>query len=141
MLKTSYSTRKAVTDLSYKITGCAITVHKELGPGLLESVYEKCLLLELEHQGYQVKRQQVVPIIYRGEELAAELRFDLLVEDTVIVEVKAVENLHPIYEAQLLSYMKLMEKPQGLLINFHSVNIVKGMRPMVNEYFEALLPE
>ena len=133
-----YKSKKAVTDLSYKITGCAITVHRELGPGLLESVYEKCLVLELEHQGYQIQRQQTVPIVYRGEELAADLRLDILVEDTVIVEVKAVENLHPIYEAQLLSYMKLMEKPQGLLLNFHSLSITKGMKPLVNEFFEAL---
>ncbi len=131
-------TKKYITDLSYKITGHAIEVHKYLGPGLLESVYEKCLKHELIQNGYKVVQQLAVPVEYKGLELDTELRLDLLVNDLVIVELKAVENILPVHEAQLLTYMKLLKKPQGLLINFFTDNISKSMIPLVNEYFSAL---
>ena len=131
-------TKKEVTDLSYKIVGCAINVHKELGPGLLESVYEKCLKYELELQGYKVIQQLKVPVNYKGISLDVDLRLDLLVEDTIIVELKAIENILPVHEAQLLTYMKLLKKPQGLLINFYTDNITKSMKPFVNEIFNKL---
>ncbi|MCD2424161.1 GxxExxY protein [Niabella pedocola] len=131
-------TKKQVTQLSYEITGYAIKVHKELGPGLLESVYQKCLEYELSRSHYGVVRQVLVPVMYQNIAIDADLRLDLLVNDCVVVELKAVECLLPVHEAQLLTYMKLLQKPQGLLINFYTDNITKTMRPLVNEYFKAL---
>lgn len=131
-------TKKEVTQLSYAIVGCAITVHKVLGPGLLESVYEKCLKEELSFKGYQVETQKTFQIEYRNCIINSELRLDLLVNDTVIGEVKSVESILPIHEAQLLTYMRLMKKPQGLLINFFTKNITKSTKPFVNEHFHAL---
>ncbi|MEY4835857.1 MAG: hypothetical protein RI980_1972 [Bacteroidota bacterium] len=131
-------TKKEVTKLSFEITGFAIKVHKNLGPGLLESVYEQCLKFELERNGYDVKQQVVVKIEYDDLELESTLRIDLLVNDTVIIELKTVESILPIHEAQLLTYMKLLEKPQGLLINFYTTNITKSLKPFVNEYFSRL---
>ena len=131
-------TKKEITKLSFEITGFAIKVHKRLGPGLLESVYEQCLKFELERNGYEVKQQLVVKIEYDNLELESTLRIDLLVNDIVIVELKTVENILPIHEAQLLTYMKLLEKPQGLLINFYTTNITKSLKPFVNEFFTKL---
>ncbi len=131
-------TKKEITQLSYDITGLAIKVHRELGPGLLESVYEQCLIYELECNGYAVKQQLVVNIVYDDLEFESNLKVDLLVEDAIVVELKAVENILPIHEAQLLTYMKLLHKPQGLLINFNTTNLVKSMKPFVNEYFSRL---
>lgn len=133
-------TKKEVTQLSYDIVGCAITVHKTLGPGLLESVYEKCLQKELEYNGFQVETQKKVKLEYRDLLIETELRLDLIVNNTVVVEIKTVENLLPVHEAQLLTYMNLLEKPQGLLINFYTDNISKSVKPMVNEYFKMLNP-
>ena len=131
-------TKKEVTQLSYEITGLAIKVHKELGPGLLESVYEKCLKYELETNGYDVKQQLLVKINYCDLELVSDLRIDLLVDDCVVVELKTVESILPIHEAQLLTDMKLLRKPQGLLINFNTTNLTKSLKPLVNEYFSEL---
>lgn len=131
-------TKKEITKLSFEITGFAIKVHKKLGPGLLESVYEQCLKFELERNGYDVKQQVVVKIEYDELELESALRIDLLVNDAVIIELKTVESILPIHEAQLLTYMKLLEKPQGLLINFYTTNITKSLKPFVNEYFSRL---
>ena len=125
--------------LSYRIIGCAIEVHRQLGPGLLENVYEKCLQRELSLKNIDVLHQQWVPVNYKGLQLQAELRFDLLIEDLIIVEVKAIDALLPIHEAQLLTYMKLLEKPKGILLNFNSWNIVKqGLKSLVNERYAAL---
>lgn len=131
-------TQKEVTQLSYEITGLAIRVHKILGPGLLESVYERCLKYELESNGYDVKQQLVVKVNYEDIEFETDMKIDLLVNDCVVVELKTVENLLPIHEAQILTYMKLLRKPQGLLINFFTTNITKSMKPFVNEYFSRL---
>ncbi|MFA5619618.1 MAG: GxxExxY protein [Weeksellaceae bacterium] len=131
-------TKKEVTQLSYDITGCAIKVHKTMGPGLLESVYEKCLKYELQKNGFHVLQQLVVPVVYDELVFDTDLRLDLLVNNCVVVELKAVENTLPVHEAQLLTYMKLLEKPQGLLINFYTDNISKSMKPFVNEYFRDL---
>jgi GxxExxY protein len=131
-------TKKDITQLSYEITGLAIKVHKELGPGLLESVYEKCLKYELEQNGYKVFQQVPVPIEYGGIIIESELRLDLLVEGKIIIELKAVEELLPVHSAQLLTYMKLLKMPQGLLINFHTTNITKSLKPLVNDIFRAL---
>ena len=93
---------------------------------------------ELERNGYDVKQQLTVKIEYDGLDLESNLRIDLLVNDCIVVELKAIENILPIHEAQLLTYMKLLEKPQGLLINFNATNITKSMKPFVNEYFKRL---
>lgn len=134
-------TKKEVTQLSYNIVKCAITVHKELGPGLLESVYEKCLKEELIHQGFKVETQKKIQLKYRGILVETELRIDMIVNDTVIVEVKSIEGTLPVHEAQLLTYMKILEIPQGLLINFFTTNITKSTKPLVNNFFERLVPE
>ena len=131
-------TKKSVNQLAYEIVGCAIEVHKQLGAGLLEGVYESCFCHELQSRGFQIVRQMTVPVIYKNIEVQAELRLDVMVNDCVIVELKAVEQIHPIYEAQLLTYMKLLKKLKGLLINFHTDNIVKSTKPFVNEYFSQL---
>ncbi|WPR72306.1 GxxExxY protein [Flavobacterium sp. NG2] len=134
-------TKKEITQLSFEITGYAIKVHKKLGPGLLESVYEQCLKYELEKNGYDVKQQLIVKIEYDDLVLESNLRIDLLVNDSIVVELKAIEDILPIHEAQLLTYMKLLEKPQGLLVNFNTTNITKSLKPFVNEYFSRLAEE
>jgi len=131
-------TKREVTQLSYNIVGCAIKVHKELGPGLLEGVYEQCLKYELIKNGFEVSQQLLVPVIYDSLKMEIDLRVDLLVNNTVVVELKAIENVLPVHEAQLMSYMKLLKKPQGLLINFFTDNITKSKKPFVNEYFSQL---
>ncbi len=132
-------TQKEINQISYNIIGFAIEVHKELGPGLLESIYEKCLAHLLLQNGYKVTRQQSVPLNFRGLDLDCELRFDLMVNDEIIVELKTVEELIPIHEAQLLTYLKLLKKPKGILINFNCTNIFKeGQRTFVTEYFRSL---
>lgn len=135
----NYISKASVTKLSYEITGCAITVHKELGPGLLESIYEKCLYFELEKNGFNVQQQLPITINYEGNLIDSELKLDLLVENTIIVKLKTVNVLLPVHTAQLMSYMRLLKKPQGLLFNFYSDNLTKAMKPLVNEYFERLL--
>lgn len=134
-------TKKCLNDLTYKVIGCAIEVHKHLGPGLLESVYEKCFLRELTIRGFANKNQLWVPIQYKGLELNTELRLDVLVEDILCVELKAQEGFLPIHDAILLSYMQMLQKSKGILINFHCVNIYKdGQRTLVNSLF-AVLPD
>jgi len=134
-------TKKYLDELTYKVIGCAIEVHKHLGPGLLESVYEKCFLKELTLQGITYKNQVWVPLQYKGLEFDTELRLDVLVEDLLCVELKAQEGLLPIHDAVLLSYMQMLQKPKGILINFHCLNIFRGgQKTLVNNLF-SLLPE
>lgn len=133
-------TKKTISDWSYKIIGCAIEVHRQLGPGLMESVYETCLFHELIHAGFQVERQQKVAIIYKGLELEATLRLDLLVNNCIIIENKTADMMSPVFQAQLLTYMKLLQKPKGLIFNFFTHNLKSSMVSMVNEYY-ALLPD
>ena len=124
--------------IASQIVDSAIKIHKYLGPGLLEKVYETCLEHELKKRGLTVQRQLIIPIEYDSLCLEEGFRLDLLVENKVIVELKAIEETLPIHEAQLLTYMKVLKKPQGLLINFFSKNITKSMKPFVNEYFNML---
>jgi len=132
-------TKSYLTDLVYKVNGAAIEVHKALGPGLLESVYHKCLKHELSIRGIKFQSELVIPINYKGMELDAELRVDLLVEGALPVELKATEGFHPIHEAIIISYMKLLEKPEGLLINFNVTNLFKeGQKTFVNEFYHNL---
>lgn len=118
------------------IIGAAISVHRELGPGLLESAYEECLVYELIEQRMKVERQKGLPVTYRGVQLDCGYRIDLLVEDHVVVELKAVERLVPIHEAQLLSYLKLSGCEVGLLINFNVKTLKDGIRRLVHKFPE-----
>lgn len=107
-------TQKYVNDITYEIVGCAIEVHKELGPGLLESIYEKCLVEELLAQGFKVESQSLVPLTYKGKDLGFNLKMDIVVEDLIVVELKSVESILPVFKAQLLTYLKLANKTKGL---------------------------
>jgi len=132
-------TKKSIDDLTYKIIGCAIEVHKELGPGLLESVYEKCFIHELQLNRLHVMNQLSIPINYKGLELDCFLKLDILVENQIVVELKSVNEMHPIFEAQLLTYMKLTESPKGILINFNCKNLFyEGQKTYVNEFYAEL---
>lgn len=117
--------------LAAQIVDIANAIHKKLGPGLLESVYEKVFCYELEKRGIIYSRQREVPIIYEGLIIDDGLRLDLLGDDLVIVELKAQENHHPVWEAQLLSYLKLTEKRLGLLINFHVPLMKNGIKRLI----------
>ena len=117
-----------LNELSYKIIGCAYDVHKILGPGLLESTYEKFLCFELEKLGIKYERQKELPINYKGMTLDNGYRIDVLVEDKIVIELKSVDTLQPIHSAQLLTYLKLSQKPLGLLINFNVTNLQHGIR-------------
>lgn len=132
-------TQKYINQLTYKVIGCAIEVHKHLGPGLLESIYHKCFLKELSIQNLSFCSQFLVPVRYKGYELDTEYRLDVMIEDLIIVELKAIESMLPVHEAQLMTYMKLMDKPKGILINFNCTNIFKeGQKTLVNKLFASL---
>lgn len=118
---------------SDQILGAAIEVHKGLGPGLLESAYEACLVFELAERGLEVARQQELPVRFKGVTLDVGYRMDLLVEKSIVVEVKAIDRLAPIHSAQLISYLKLSGCSLRLLINFHVRRLTKGIRRIVNE--------
>jgi len=131
-------TQKYINDICYTIVGCAIEVNKQLGPGLLESVYELCMIEEMESNDLFIDKHIQIPIVYKGKELGGILKLDLLVDDLIIIELKAVEIMIPVYKAQLLSYLKLSGKPKGLLINFNCENITQSLVPMVTEAFAKL---
>ena len=122
--------------LTYKIIEAAIKVHRKLGPGLLESAYEACLAFELEAVGLHIERQKPVPLVYETVKLECGFRADIIVENRVVVEIKAKEGLHPVDEAQLLSHLRLLQLQVGLLINFHVTVLKDGIRRMVNNYKE-----
>ena len=118
-------------EISGEIVDAAMKVHSALGPGLLESAYAACLRHELIRRGLRVASEVPVPVVYDGIKLEAGYKLDLLVEDTVIVELKAIEALAPIHQAQIISYLKLAHKPIGLLINFHSLHLKDGIKRFV----------
>lgn len=126
------------TNLNYlntitaKILDASIDVHKNLGPGLLESVYEHCLYRELQNRGLNVKQQVYLPVIYKGEDIDLNFRMDLLVEDEIVIELKSVETILPIHEAQILTYLKLADKKLGLLINFNVPLLKNGFKRFIN---------
>ena len=134
--RTQRERRMTHNEISSLVIKAAIAVHRALGPGLHESVYQVCLLAELKSMGLRALEQVAVPIVYRGERLANDLRIDLLVEDLVIVEIKAVEELHPIHTAQLLTYLKLTNKKLGLLINFNTTKLIDGLERVMNGYLD-----
>lgn len=121
-----------INRVTEKIIGCAISVHRGLGPGLLESAYEECLSFELTQNRLAFKRQVPLPVVYKGVKLECGYRMDIVVENLVIVELKAVERVLPVHEAQLLSYLKLYDKKIGLLINFHVPVLKNGLKRIVN---------
>lgn len=121
-------------DLTPEIINAAIRIHRKLGPGLLESAYEACLAHELQQSGMRVERQKPVPLFYNSVKLDCGFRADLVVEGRVVVELKCKDALHPVDEAQLLSHLRLLNIPVGLLINFHVVLLKDGIRRMVNDY-------
>ena len=121
-------------DLSYRVIGCALEVYKTLGPGLLESVYEKALVVELTNKGIKAERQVPVNIFYKGVELGEGLRIDVLVEDSLVVELKSVDTLNKVHYKQLLTYLKITNKRVGLLINFNENNLMDGIKRIVNNY-------
>ena len=123
--------QQSMNEITEKIIGAAIAVHKELGPGLLESAYEACLVYELAQNGLKVESQKSLPVSYRGVQVDCGYRIDLLVEDQIILELKSIEKLEPIHEAQLLSYLKLSGYKIGLLINFNVSLLKNGIRRFV----------
>ena len=122
---------KRADEWSRKVIGAAIEVHRLKGPGLLETIYEKCLMRELFLQGIPAQNQLVIPIEYKGYVFDEPLRLDVYVDECLIVELKAVETILPIHKAKLLSYMKLLDAPLGLLINFHEMKLVDGLYRLI----------
>ncbi|MFA5815986.1 MAG: GxxExxY protein [Bacteroidales bacterium] len=117
-----------INEITERIIGCAIEVHRALGPGLLESAYEECLAYELRLAGLQVQRQLPVPVVYKEIKLDCGYRVDILVHDLVLIELKSVEVLNPVHEAQILTYMKFANRPIGLLINFNVLLLKNGIK-------------
>ena len=120
--------------LSGKILDSAITVHKEMGPGLLESVYEQCLLKEFEIRNIKTVNQLAIPLVYKGYELSKDYKIDILVENEIIIELKSVETMLPVFEAQIISYLKLADKRLGFLINFNVPILKQGFKRFVNNF-------
>ena len=126
--------RDKLNEISGKIIDCSIRVHTELGPGMLEGAYQTCLMHELIEAGFDVQSQLKLPIVYRGIELDAGYRIDLLVQGSVIIELKAIDRLLPVHEAPLLSYLRMSDLRLGLLINFNVKRLVDGVRRVVNNF-------
>jgi len=130
-----------LTDLTYQVNGAAIEVHKALGAGLLESAYHKCMKYELALRGISFMTEMIVPVNYKGMAIDANLRCDLFIENVLTVELKSVDKLMPIHEAQIITYMKLLGSPKGIIYNFNTVNLYnEGQKTYVNDLFR-LLPE
>ncbi len=123
-----------INEITERIIEFAIKVHRVLGPGMLESTYEACLVHELRKSGLQVRDQVKLPVVYDGIVLEEAYRLDVIVEELVIVEIKSVEKIHPVHEAQLLSYLKLSDKRIGLLINFNVTLLKEGIKRIANKY-------
>lgn len=133
-------TQSFLTDLTYKINGAAIEVHKNLGPGLLEIVYHKCLIEEFTLRDINFTSEFEVPLIYKGKSLNCDLRCDFLVENLIVVEIKSVSIIHDMHRAQLLNYMNLLKVPKGILLNFNVINLYhEGQETLVNKYYEMLM--
>ena len=126
--------KEELNSITETIIGAAIQVHRELGPGLLESAYEACLEYEITNRGRRVEKQVPVPVVYRGVNLECGYRLDLLVDGKVIVELKTLDKIIPIHEAQLLSYLKLMNLHVGLLLNFRAITMKEGVKRIVRDF-------
>ena len=125
--------------ITRRIIGAAFEVHRRLGPGLLGSAYEACLAYELRQLAFKIEQQKPLPVVYKDVKLDCGYRLDLVVEDSVIVEVKAIEQLAPIHDAQLLSYLRLSGKTVGLLINFHVRVLKNGLKRIVNDFPDSTI--
>ncbi|OFY88043.1 MAG: GxxExxY protein [Bacteroidetes bacterium RIFCSPLOWO2_12_FULL_35_15] len=130
--------REEFEKIGKEIIDCCLTVHKEMGPGLLESVYEMCLMKEFELRGIKAKSQVVVPLVYKGYELSKDFKIDILVEDEIILELKASETISSTYIAQIISYLKLTDKRLGFLINFNVPLMKNGIQRFVNNYYKTM---
>jgi len=132
-------TRQQLDDITYDVVGAAILIQKEIGRGLLESVYHECMKEELKFRHLNFLSEVNVPVMYRNKSLNANLRCDLFVENCLVVELKSVKEMHEVFQAQILTYMRLLQAPKGLLINFNSPNIVqKGQKTFINNYYDEL---
>lgn len=132
-------TKSYLDQLTYDVIGAAIEVHSNLGPGLLESIYHECMKIELRKRNIPFKTELRVPLSYNGQLLDTVLRCDLYVANSIVVELKAAKAIEPIFEAQLLTYMKLLDTPKGILINFNCTNIFReGQKTIVNELYRNL---
>ena len=132
-------TKRYLNNLVYQVNGAAIEVHKEIGPGLLESVYHNCMKHELQLRDLRFKSEIIVPVTYKGLDIQTALRCDFLVEGCLVIELKAVQHVLPVHEAQVLTYLKLLNAPEGLLINFNVSNIFKeGQQTFVTEQYRGL---
>ena len=127
-------TQEELNNLSKIILDACISVHKIMGPGLLESIYVECLVYELKNRGLVVKTEVLIPLIYKDKELSKRFRIDVLVENEIIIEVKAIEILLPVHEAQIISHLKLADKRLGFLINFNVPILIKGFKRFVNNF-------
>lgn len=125
--------KEPLNNISSRIIHAAITVHKELGPGLLESIYQTCLILELQELSMHVESEVPLPVVYKGKKLMQEFRLDLVVEDTIIVELKSVKEVSDVHLKQLLTYLRLAGKPLGLLINFNTSLLKNGIHRIINK--------
>jgi len=133
------ASQKYINELSFKIIGAAIEVHKIMGRGLIESVYHQCLKEELRLRNINFVSELKIFVNFKGKDLDCDFRCDLLVEDLIVVELKAVTEMHPVFESKLMTYMKLLKSPKGILINFNAYNIFKeGQKTFVNEYYKQL---
>lgn len=132
-------TKSFLKDLVYQVNGAAIEVHRFLGPGLLENVYHQCMEKELSLRGIQFESEMEVPVEYKGLEVNTLLRCDFFVEGILVVELKSVQTIHPIHYAQIMTYMKLLGVPEGLLINFNVTHIYsEGQKTVINERYREL---
>ena len=129
-----------IESLTARVIGCAIQVHRTLGPGLLESVYRDCMLIEMRANGLRVERERRVSLKYREQLIHSSLTMDLVVEECVVVELKAVENIHPVHLAQVVTYLKLTGYPAGLLLNFNVTSLRAGLRRLVHPALYAKKP-
>lgn len=135
-------TQKYLNELTFNVIGAAIEVHKNMGSGLLESVYQQCMIEELTNRNINFVSEFKVPVVYKGKELDIEFRCDLFIENCLIVELKSVSEIKPIHDAQVLNYMNLLKVPKGIIINFNCFNIFReGQKTFVNEYFKKLEKE
>lgn len=142
MVNKKNMTQKYLDELTFNIIGAAIEVHKNMGSGLLESVYQQCMIEELTNRGINFISEFKVPVVYKGKELDIDFRCDLFVENCLIVELKSVSEIKTIHDAQVLNYMNLLKVPKGIIINFNCFNIFReGQKTFVNEFFKKLEKE
>ena len=142
MVNKKNMTQKYLDELTFNIIGAAIEVHKNMGSGLLESVYQQCMIEELTNRSINFISEFKVPVVYKGKELDIDFRCDLFVENCLIIELKSVSEIKPIHDAQVLNYMNLLKVPKGIIINFNCFNIFReGQKTFVNEFFKKLEKE